>query len=128
MYSRALSNMAYTGTIVTEAEIALMAGENVDATGDTEENHNILAAQAEAYLCCLVKYDIVTNWANLSTIYKAMFTEYAARYCAMQLIFYNTAGYSSIAEAEDMASIHFYRMRKIEQILNKEGAQNFLGI
>ena len=83
--------MTYDGIIVTEAQIALMAGLNVDGTGDSEANHNVLAAQAEAFLCNLVKYDIVTNWGSLNTIYKQMFSEWAARYAGMTLILFETS-------------------------------------
>ena len=120
--------MAYTGIIVTEAQIALMAGENVDATGDTETNHNDLAAQAEAYLSALVKYDIATNWGTLSTVYRQMFSEWAARYAAMTLIAYNMAGYTTRQEAEDLVDIHVYRMEKIEALLNGVDKQDFLSV
>jgi len=121
--------MVYSGTIATENDIALMAGENVDSTGDTEANHNLLMAQAESYLCALVKYDIVTNWTTIdATNYGALFTEYAARYCAVALISYNMAGYTSRMEAEDMISIHLARMEEIKNILLNEDIQNFMGV
>ena len=124
--------MVYTGTILTEADIALMAGELVDETGDTEANHNLLAAQAEGYLSCLVKYDIVTNWASLSSIYKAIFTEWAARYAAVSLIAYNMgsvgATFSSLIEPEDMIQLHIYRMEQIEKLLKETNKQDFLGV
>lgn len=120
--------MAYNGVIVTEAEMQFMAGENVDATGDNEDNHNYLAEYAEAYLCNLVKYDIVTNWASLTTIYKQLFTEWAARYAGMQLIAYNMAGYTSRQEAEDMIDIHAWRMNLIESILKDASVSDFQGV
>lgn len=120
--------MAYTGTIVTEAQIALMSGENVDATGSTEANHNDLAAQAEAYLSNLVKYDIVTNWTSLSSVYRQIFSEWAARYSAMTLIAYNMTGYSKLSEAEDMINIHIFRMNEIKKLLDNSDIQDFLGV
>jgi len=109
--------MAYSGTITTEADIALMAGENVDATGDTEANHNLLVAQAESYLCNLCRYNFVDNYGSLNADVKAILSEYAARYAALALIAYNMAGYSSRIEAEDMMNIHIYRMKAIEKLL-----------
>lgn len=124
--------MVYTGIIVTEAEIALMAGELVDATGDTEENRNILAAQAEGYLSNLVKYDIATNWASISSVYKTMFSEWAARYAGMTLVGYNmstvAATYSSLIEPEDMIQLHIYRMEQIEKILKEISVQDFMSV
>jgi len=120
--------MAYTGIIVTEAQIALMAGENVDATGDTEANHNDLAAQAEAYLSNLVKFDVATNWASISTVYRQMLSEWAARYAATALISYNMAGYTSRVEAEDMINIHIFRMNQIHKLLEDASVQDFMGV
>lgn len=124
--------MVYSGTIVTEAEIALMAGELVDATGDTEANHNLLAAHAEGYLSALVKYDIVTNWSSLSSVYRALFSEWAARYAASALIAYNMgtvgATFSSLIEPEDMIQLHIYRMEQIEKTLKEADKQDFLEV
>ena len=119
--------MVYNGVIVTVAEMQFMAGENRDATGDVEANHNFLAEYAEAYLCSLVKYDIVTNWGSLITIYKQLFTEWAARFAGMSLIAYNMAGYTSRIEAEDMMNVHLLRMKQIEEMLEKADIQNFQG-
>lgn len=120
--------MAYTGTIVTVAEMQFMAGENRDATGDVEANHNFLAFYAEAFLSNLVKFDLVTGWANLTANYKQLFTEWAARYAATQLIAYNMAGYTSRVEAEDMINVHIFRMQAIEKILNESSIQDFQGV
>lgn len=118
--------MAYTGTVATVTDINLMAGENADATGNTEANVNLLIAQAEAYLCCLVRYDIVTNWASLNTVIKKVFTEWASRYCGMALIAYNMSGFTSIVEAEDMINVHVYRMKQIESMLKDVKIQIFI--
>lgn len=120
--------MAYTGTIVTVAEMQFMAGENVDSTGDVEANHNYLAGYAEAYLCTLLKYDIVTNWNSLNSTYKKLLSEWAARLAANELIKYNMAGYTSRVEAEDLININIARMNEINNIIGKEEFQDFLGI
>ena len=120
--------MAYTGTIVTAAEMQFMAGENVDATGDVEANHNFLAGYAEAYLSSLVKYDIVTNWASMNSTYKKLFSEWAARFGAIALISYNMAGYTTRVDAEDLINIHVYRMEAIENILKDASIQDFQGV
>ena len=120
--------MAYTGTIVTVAEMQFMAGENVDATGDVEANHNILAGYAEAYLSTLVQYDIVTNWTSLNSTYRAMLSEWAARMCANALIKYNMAGYTSRVEAEDLININTFRMVQIEEKLETMKIQDFMAV
>lgn len=120
--------MAYTGTIVTVEEMQFYAGENVDTTGDIEDNHNTLAKQAEAYLSNLVKYDIVTNWNELSTLYRPLFTEWAARFGAIGLIAFNMGGYTSRIEAEDLINIHIFRMQQIEKILEEASIKSFLNV
>ena len=120
--------MVYTGTIVTILQQQFMAGENVNATGNIEANHNDLAAQVEAYLSSLVKYDIVGNWASLNATYKILFTEYAARYCGMSLITFNMATYTTRTEAEDMINIHVFRLQQIQKILEDSSIQDFQGV
>ena len=123
--------MTYSGTICTEAEIALMAGENVDATGDTEDNHGALAAHAESYLSNLMRYNIVDNYSTLNEDVKRMFSEWAARYAGATLIAYNFTGFgtdegNAIRISESMIDFHVYRMKQIEIILKeKAAAQDF---
>ena len=104
------------------------AGENVDATGDVEANHNYLAGYAEAYLSALVKYDIVTNWGTMNAIYKKLFSEYAARFAAIALIKYNMAGYTTRVEAEDIINVHYVRMQEIENLLKNSDIKDFIGV
>jgi hypothetical protein len=119
--------MAYTGTICTEAEINAFAGENVDATGNTEANHNYWVAHAEAYISALVAYNVVSNWASLTAIGKAIITELGARIAANNAIAYNMSGFTSRTEALEMMNWNFYRIEKCEEILRTESIQNFLG-
>lgn len=118
--------MVYTGTIVTENEIALMAGENVDATGDTEANHNILAAQAESFLSNLMRYNVVDGYSGLNEDLKRMLSEWAARYAGATLIAYNMAGFTDRTEAENMISFHWARMLKIEELLINQDVVNYI--
>ena len=97
--------MVYNGTVATEADIALFAGENVDATGYTEINRNLAIAQAERYLCCLMRNNVVDNFSALNADVKAILTEWAGRYCAICFIIFNTAGYTDRIEAEDMINV-----------------------
>ena len=110
--------MVFSGTIVTEAEMTLMSGENVDATGDTEANHNDLAAQAESYLSNLMRFNVVDNYSTLNEDVRRMLSEWAARYAGMTLIAFNMAGFTSRIEAEDMINVHIFRMRVIERLLS----------
>lgn len=103
-----------------------MAGENVDATGAVEANHNILAAQAESYLSNLMRYNVVDNYSTLNEDVKRMLSEWAARYAAVSLISYNMAGYTTRQEAEDMINIHLFRMDKIEKLLIDQKVETYI--
>lgn len=121
--------MAYSANIVTVLQMQFMAGENVDATGDVEANHIDLQDQAEAYLSNLLKFKLTTAaFTALDSTTKILITEWAARYAGMQLILFNTVAYTSRIEAEDMVNVHLFRMRKIENLLNSSGVQDFLGV
>jgi hypothetical protein len=112
--------MAYTGVLTTEAEIAVFAGENVDATGNTEANHNLIVPQAESFCCGLSRYNWVDNYADLNADTKKILNEYCARYAAVALIAYNMGGYTSRIEAENMININVFRMRQIEKLLEDQ--------
>ena len=114
-------------TIVTEAEMQFMAGENVDATGDVIANHQFLHDYAAGYISAMLDYDVITNWSSLTANIKFLITEWAARLAATQLVAYNMAGYTSRIEAEDIINVHVYRMKQIEKILLEPGALKVLG-
>jgi len=122
---------AYTNTTIIEDkdDVEGFLGKNVDA-GFTEAMQDLVGTYAEAYLCSLVKYDIVTNWASLNAVYKLLFSEYACRMIAVEGIKYNMsdASFESRIEAEDMINIHMYRMNEIKEILEKADIQDFLSV
>jgi len=123
---------AYTNTtiIADTTDVAGFMGAGVNAAF-TETMQDLVGVYTEAYLCVLLKYDIVTNWASLNAIYKLMFSEYACRAIAVEAIKYDmgtTATYTSRVEAEDMINIHVWRMREIEKVLQSDGIQDFMGV
>ena len=121
--------MAYVANIVTVAEMQFMAGENVDATGDVEANHEAMQDHAEAYLSNLLKHNLGgTGFSDLEATLRIIITEWAARYAGMQLILFNMSGYTSRVEAEDMVNVHVFRMNKIEEQLNKADVQDFMSV
>ena len=121
--------MVFVANIVTVAEMQFYAGENVDATGDVDANHIILQDHAEAYLSCLLKFELnATNWAAMNATTKIIITEWAARFAGMSLILYNMVGYSSRIEAEDMVNTNWERMKQIEKILKETDIKDFLGV
>jgi len=120
---------AYTNTtiIADTTDVAGFMGKNVDA-GFTATMQDLVGVYIEAFLCSLLKYDIVTNWATMNAVYKLMFSEYACRAIAVEAIKYNMFVYTSRVEAEDMINIHLYFMNKIEKILDNADIQDFQGV
>jgi hypothetical protein len=118
--------MAWEGTLTDDASCNGMAGENVDATGWIEANKNIWVKQAECFLHTLSQYDWKANYANLNANVKCILSEYCARYAAIQGILYNMVGYTSRVEAEDMVTIHLYRMAKIEKFLKDQDYVSYI--
>lgn len=121
---------AFTNTtmLVDTTDVDGFMGSGVDA-GFTVTMQDLVGVYTEAYLCNLVKYDAVTNWASLNAIYKLMFSEYVARAIAVEAIKYNMKStFTSRVEAEDMINIHIYQMRKIEELLEKADIQDFQGV
>ena len=121
---------AFTNTtiIADQADPLPFMGENVDATFTVATMGDLVGVYTEAYLCALVEYDIVTNWATLNAIYKLMFSEYACRAIAIEAIKYNMSGFTSRIEAEDMINIHVFRMNEIKEILKDTSVQDFLAV
>lgn len=125
-FAFSINGDSFDGTITNQDDIIIMSGENVDSTGDTLANRNLLVLEVEAYLSNLMKLDIVSKWDTLNTNLKRILSEYAARYCGMQLILFNMAGYTSRVEAEDMVNTHIARLEAIEKILKDQAVVTFM--
>ena len=120
--------MVYAANIVTVAEMQLMAGAGVSATVDVDANHIVLQDHAEGYLSTFLKFKLdAAGWGTLDATTKVLITEWAARYAGATMIAYDTSGYITLMEAEDMINIHLYRMQQIEKLLESDGIQDFIG-
>ena len=120
---------AFTNTtiIADTTNVAGFMGANVNA-GFTATMQDLVGVYTEAYLCSLVKYDIVTNWGTMNAIYKLLFSEYACRSIAIAAIQYDMSGYTSRIEAENMININAWRLIAIENLLNNADVQDFQGV
>jgi len=120
---------AYPNTtiIADAADPAGFMGKNVDA-GFTATMQDLVGVYTEAYLCNLVKYDIVTNWAAINAVYKLMFSEYACRTIAIEAIKWDINSYTDRIEGEDMIEVHVFNLKKIQKILENAGIQDFMGV
>ncbi len=107
-------------------------GEGID-TGFTETMQDLVGVYTEAFLCNLVKFDLVTGWNSLNAVFKLMLSEYVARAIAIEGIKYNmrgegNAGFGSRVEAEDMINVHWASMEKIIEKLEDASVQDFMGV
>lgn len=120
---------AFTNTtiIADSTDVDGFAGVNVSASF-TETMQDLVGTYAEAYLCSLVKYDIVSNWASLNAVYKLLFSEYACRMIAIEAIKYDMSGFTSRIEAEDMINVNWARCQQIKEILEKADVQDFMSV
>jgi len=115
-------------TLCISGDAIIKAGENVDSSVPATAWDGFIE-EAEAYLCGLTKYDIVTNWPTLSgEPTSPMLKEYCARDAAIQGIAYNTTGYGSLQEAEDMINIHAWRINQIIKLLENPDIQDFMKV
>lgn len=119
--------MAYSRTTITEAELAFYYGAGVDA-GVTADASDFFVKNGEAYLTALLEYQIVTNWATMTAIYKELLKEYIGRLAAVSAISYNMAAYTTPIEAENMLVIHWARLLAIEKLLKDASVQDFMGV
>ncbi len=102
--------------IVSAAQIAVFAGELVDATGNTAANQELLELMAISQLSGWSRYNWADNYAARNEDVKNVIDEYLARFIAVALIAYNMAGYTTRIEAEDMINVHLFRMKQIEEM------------
>ena len=120
---------AYTNTtiIADQTDVAGFMGLSV-AAGFTVTMQDLVGVYTEGFLCNLVKYDIVTNWASLNAVFKLMFSEYACRAIAVEAIKYDMNSYTSRIEAEDMLNIHIFKMGDILKLLEDSSVQDFMSV
>ena len=113
-----------SGPALVKAGIGVSAVMTADASLEIET----FMEQAEAYLCVLTEYDLVTNYGSLNAVYKKLLDEYVERAAAIEAIKYDTNGYVTRIEAEDLINVNWARMKEIKTLLEKSTAQDFMGI
>jgi len=97
--------MGHNGIFATADEIAVKAGELVDATGTTEARINALCLQVESLINCVTRYNWSDAYAGLNADFKGLLSEVESDLVAIYLIQFNMAGYTSRVEAEDMINV-----------------------
>ncbi len=119
--------MAVTMGTVLSAQTKAGAGINAVMLASAGSEVENFMNQAEAYLCSLVQYDLITNWASLNVVYKLLFVEYVERSAAIEIVNYDVSAYGTI-ESENIMNVHIYRMEAIKKLLETASVQDFLGV
>ena len=98
--------MASAGTMCDEADVALKATKMSDDIddGDTEET-DVWIVDAEALVCCVGRYDFITNWASLDANSKRMLTDIVGSLAAIMAVNYDMSVFTSRTEAENIINI-----------------------
>lgn len=104
--------MAYD--IITDDEINLYAGENVDSS-PTAAQKEAMEDQIISRLSGFARVDVNSSYGGWTTAVKKIINEYIAREIAVALIAYNMEGFTSRIEAEDMLNVNIYALRKLEK-------------
>jgi len=114
--------------IITAAKIAIFAGENVDATGNTTANQEALELMAISQICTWSRYNWADNYSTLNEDVKHIIDEYIGRFIAAPLIAYNMAGYTSRIEAENMLNINLFRLKQLEEVFRDQKRVTYMQV
>lgn len=113
-------------TLVADTgDVTPYMGANV-AAGYTTTLQDDVGMDAEAAITAATRYDWVTNFASLTAKTKRLLSEYVARAIAIAGILYDTSGYTSLIEAEDMVTYHVYRMQEITKLLTDQKTVTYM--
>lgn len=118
--------MVDTGIFATTAEVQRKAGENVDATGNTEAIINDYMTQVESYINCATRLNWSDAYAGLNVDVKGILKECASNLAAIYLIQYNMAGYTSRVEAESMINILYKKAMDCIELLKEQKVREFM--
>ena len=97
--------MAEAGTLCIAANVLYKAGANASAVSITEAYTNVFILQAEAFVSVNTKYDLVANYASISTLGKELLRDVTSSIAAINVINYDMSGYTKAIEAQVMLDI-----------------------
>jgi hypothetical protein len=117
--------MAHEGIFATSDEILVRAGENYDAS-ITEARINDLASQSESTINAMTRYNWSDAYAGLNADVKRILSSASAAFCAIQIISFNMAGFTSRTEAEDIINIQRDSFLRDVSILRDKKTQDFM--
>lgn len=116
-------------TLCTSGSAVAKAGANASTT--VTLSGSILvnwSNEAESYACALCRYDVVTNFSELTTEGKEVLQQLVTARIAQKIITYDMTNYNSRYEAETMLDILENEFNDAKALLNDDKNRKYLGI
>lgn len=111
-----------TTTFAVSGQVLQKCGAEVSnyIAADTGEIIEEFINQAEDLICSTAKYDLITNWDNLTTNGRKLLTQITTDLAATECIAYDMSYYYSRTAAENLINIrHESALRGLSLIRNK---------
>lgn len=115
-------------TINTSGSAIAKAGINANATIITSGSYLYeLSEEAEGYVCSLVRYDVVANWASLTSSGKKIFQKLTTAMIAQGIMGYDLSGWD-LREAETMLDFLENNINDARKLLEDDKTRKYLGV
>ena len=116
----------YTGTLATLAECVDKAGALASTISTNEILINQFALDAEAYICCVTRYNWVDAYSTLNTTVRRILTGLCTDLVAINAITYDMSGYTDITEAETMLNVYRESVMRGTSLLRDQKVKVFI--
>jgi hypothetical protein len=114
-----------TETLCTSGAVKLKAGANAPTLSAAQ--YTDLINKAEAFACCVSRYDWVTNYAGLSDSAKNILQDLASSHAAIAVINNDMSGFTSRTEAQVMLDVNYSKVVDIINLIKDDKFKTFLG-
>lgn len=116
-------------TLCTSGSAIAKAGNNANST--ITASGSTLAAwsdEVESEICDITRYDVVTNYGDLTTNGKKILNRLASAMIAQQIITYDLGSYGSMRNAETILDFLEGQITKATAILREDKNKTYLSI
>lgn len=118
--------MTYTGIMATMDEIKAKAGNGASTTAVSEEFLNQFAAEAESFVNVLTRTDFSASYSTLTNSRKMILKEAVSNLAAIYVVQYDTAGYASLREAENIMNTNWARFVQVTSLMRDQKQVSFM--
>ncbi len=118
--------MADLGIFATTAEVQNKVGAGASSVSNTEAFINDFMTQAESYINVLCRFNFSDAYAAQNIDVKGILKEAASNLAAIYVVQYDTDGYSSLREAENIINICWARFVQCTSLLRDQKQVDFM--